>query len=141
MCIVLLCLVVCMTLLASFFLPSHLSLTCTWYICILYERGFLFDLLACVVSVCLCMCTCAHSCSVLLCMYALWTHVTAHVCIHTCMCTCSYVYVHVEHSMHACVASLTAFNLCPTACSLRPTACNQCDFLPSFSSGHVTASV
>ena len=27
-CIVLLCLVVCLTLLASFFLPSHLSLTC-----------------------------------------------------------------------------------------------------------------
>ena len=27
-CVVLLCLVVCLTLLASFFLPSHLSLTC-----------------------------------------------------------------------------------------------------------------
>ena len=32
-CVVLLCLVVCLSLLASFFLPSHLSLkTCTIYI-------------------------------------------------------------------------------------------------------------
>ena len=56
-CAVLLCFVVCLTLLASFFLPSHLSLTCL-YTCIVQSVLYYIMYTHAHVSTCKCACTC-----------------------------------------------------------------------------------
>ena len=68
-CAVLLCLVICLTLLASFFLPSHLSLHIDMYMCIC----------ACMYMYMMCICACILTCT---CVY-----------VHVCTCTCVYVHV------------------------------------------------
>ena len=70
-CAVLLCLVVCLTLLASFFFPSHLSLK--------HVRG--------------CIHVCKHTCIIHNYMYTyayIHVHVCTyvHVCVHMCMVQC-----------------------------------------------------
>ena len=60
-CAVLLCFVVCLTLLASFFLPSHLSLkqcqqSYTSTLCLSHPRQLIFDCLGCAVLLCLVVC-------------------------------------------------------------------------------------
>ena len=65
---------VCLTLLASFFLPSHLSFK-NMYMCMDMYAIFFYPMLIHVYDTCTCMCISLHA------------HIHVHVYEHTCTCT------------------------------------------------------
>ena len=89
-CAMLLCLVVCLTMLASFFLPSHLSL----------KHGYNYKTILVMVHVLCCM----HGVGYIRVRVCVYTCVR--VCVYTCVRVCVYTCVRV--CVYTCVGSMWA---------------------------------